>query len=339
MALTTFVQNSLPTLEAPTYYPKGVSIGINNVQFPLQVDVPISPIYTFKVIPTAVSAVAVAPAQSFGTGASGGNLTLQTTVVGTAPNIQSQPFTYNGQAGVLLDCERFLRLNFSVPTTTATVVTITGYDYRGVSMIYTSGTFPVGSTTGNTGAPITLVTGVSFSANPFAGNATPTISIGTSALIGLPYALTNTAYVMSASWAGEELSSQTGALINPAFNWRAVEYVGYYTARGHVNLGSDNSPNGSSVLVVIYYVYGADGELSNQIANKNQSSLKIASVQKNTSSSYPTTQFPLNKPVFVYPELLPQDLTGLQLNPDGNFLDGTSVDDKFFINYVNLIAG
>ena len=315
MALTTFVQNSLPTIEAPTNYPNGVSIGVNNVQFPLQVDVPLSPIYTFKLVPTALSATCVAPVQSFGAGTTGGNLTLQTTVQGTAPNIFSKPITFLGQPGVLLDCERSLKVFFSTATTTTSVITITGYDYRGVAMQYTL-TLNVGTQTTNVGLPITLVTSVNFSANPFAGNATPTISVGNDKIIGFPYLLRGTTYndytyVISNSWAGSTLVTQTGAGMGPGYNWRAnPSYLSInFSTRGYADLGTANPPDGTRVLAITYYVYGSDSELNREIKNKNQSSLKIASITKNTSSSYPT-------PEFVLPYLVEQDLTVIQINPN-----------------------
>ncbi len=337
MALTTLVQNSLPTIEAPTHYENGLSIGINNVQFPLQVDVPVSPIYTFKIVPASIDTDCIAAAQSLGTGTAGGNLTLQTTVQGTAPNIISQPITYRGQTGVLLDCERALAIVFSSPTQVATVLTVSGYDYRGVPTQYTSGTLATGTDDFSETVPFSVITSVNFSVNPFISDASKTISVGTNQWIALPYLLTNDDYVISTSWAGSPLSSSSGAVYT-GYNWRLNSSYGTYSARGFVDCGL-TAPNGTNLLVITYYVYGADAELSNQISNKNQSALKIVNVQKNASSSYPTSSLPLNVPVFVYPKLLPQDLTGLQLNTTVALTSQTTPDAQFFLNYKALIAG
>ncbi len=337
MALTTIIPtlpNNISSFTKPqsvSHLSNGISTDINSVEFPLQVGVPVQNIYTFKIIPTAISANCVADTQNFGTGANGGNLTLRTTAQGTAPNIFSQPIVFLGQSGVLLDCERILRLNFSDVTTTATVVTVTGYDYRGVAIQYTTATLPVGSPSQNIGVPISVVTSINFSTNPFTGDASKNIFVGASNCIGLPYLLTNSSYAIYNSWAGATLASQTAASIVPGYNWRANGAYGTYSARGYVNTGTTNNPNGTFPLIITYYVYGSDSELNGEIVNRNQSSLKIASIQKNTSSSYPTPQF-------VLPHLVKEDLTGIQVNPNVTLASGTGGDADFFIAYKAAIA-
>lgn len=328
MALTTIIPNTtLPFLkpQSVSHLSNGISTDINNVQFPLQAGVPVQNIYTFKVIPTASSNTCIAAAQSFGTGAAGGYLTLNSTNTGTAPNILSKaPITFLGQQGVLLDCERGVKITFSTGISTATVMTINGYDYRGVAINYTTPTLNIGNTGVSLSIPMSIVTSVYFSTNPYSGNATPTISVGTTPFIGLPYLLTNVAYVTYASWAGAPLVSSSQ--IHPGYNWREAEAFGNYSARGFIDLGS-TLPNGANILAVTYYVYGSDSELNAEIANYNQSSLKIAGIQHTDASTDAN-------PIWVLPYLVKEDLVGIQVNITSNPLTPTSGGDApFFIAY------
>jgi hypothetical protein len=343
MALTTFVQNSLPSIDEPTYFKNGLSLDVNEVQFPLQIGVPVSPIYTFKVVPVSSNAGnEVSPAFNFGTGTAGGVAPLNTAATGTAPNIASIPYEYNGENGVLLDCERSIVWFSDVVTTQAFKIILKAYDFRGVLIQWTSPTINVGAQLLVLSPPVSLVVSVTFTANPLSGVTGQSMGIGTTDNIGLPYFLPNASFVIGGSWANNPFATD-GTVYEYGYNWRQQATLSstYTSARGFVNIGSTPA-NNTNVLVATYYVYGADAELNKQIEVKNQSQLKVVGVKKNTSSAYPTTNSPLNQPVFVYPNLVPQDLTGVQLNP-GVALATTSSDlggdSVFMLNYNALVAG
>lgn len=333
MALTTIIPNLVSPFKKPqtvSHLSNGISTDIHGVQFPLQVGVPVQNIYTFRVIPAPVSNTCVAQAASyFGSEAPGGFITLNTSIQGTGANITAKPFTFLGQQGLLLDCERTLQLNFSTVTLVDTVVTIRAYDYRGVPVVTTTN-LDAGSGSAAIGLPVTGVMSIYFSVNPFSGGSgNETISAGTTGFIGLPYYLRNLQYIISSSWNEAAVDSDGGTII-PGFNWRGLDTLVDINscARGFVNVG-DQLPDGSKQLVITYYVSGSDSELNAEVANLNQSSLKIAGIHKTASSSYPN-------PVYVYPYLIDYDLTGIQINPGLTVQEGNSGDSAFYLKYYNL---
>jgi hypothetical protein len=325
MALTTIIPQ-LPN--APAVKPQsvshisnGITTDINGTTFPLQTGVPVQNIYTFKVIPASVENEAVCQFKNFGDTGAGGSLTLNTFVVGSGNDIISRPIVFLGQPAVLLDCERILVLYFSKATLGACIATVTGYDYRGVAIYITSGNIPTGTNNVNIYAGFSVVTSVSLSANPFPSG-DGSVSVGTNSQISLPYLLTNTSYVINSSWAGSDQ-----ATIEAGYNWRVIPELSLTsTARGFVDC-NNVACDGNKELIVTYYVYGSDSELNAEIMNLNQSSLKIVGVQKTESSDYPN-------PVYVYPYLLDQDLTGLQLNNSSPSNVSGGGDLPFFKQYV-----
>lgn len=333
MALTTIIPNTTPPFIKPqsvSHITNGITTDINGVSFPLQVGVPVQNIYTFKVIPSTGTTTSVLDAQKFaGDNTSGGTLQLNTVVKGTGTDIHSQPIVFLGQNGVLLDCERCLLVTLTEATTSTSVLTITGFDYRGVAIKWTSAELAIGTTTFSVNNPFSIVTSVSFAGNPFVGNINATISVGTSGFIGLPYYLKDVSYVISAMWNGATVESDDGAVFI-GYNWRAVAALDTsYSARGVVNVGA-SLPNGSRLLVITYYVYGSDSELNAEINNLNQSSLKIVGVL-NSGSAVPN-------PAPVFPYLVKQDLTGVQINPAGVSNPGGGGDQTFFEAYIAKTA-
>lgn len=325
MALTTIIPQlpNAPAIkpQSVSHISNGITTDINGTTFPLQVGVPVQNIYTFKVIPASTSQSAVCQDKNFGVTGAGGSIPLNTTIQGSGNDIISRPIVFLGQPAILLDCERILVLYFTEQTLGTCIATVTGYDYRGVAIYITTEQIPTGTVTLNIYAPISVVTGVSLSANPFpSGNGA--VSVGTNSQIGLPYLLTNTAYVMYSSWAGSDQ-----ATIEAGYNWRIIpDLSSSSTARGFVDC-NNVACDGTRELIVTYYVYGSDSELNAEITNLNQSSLKIVGVQKTESSSYPN-------PVYVYPYLLDQDLTGLQLNNSNPTNVSGGGDLPFFRTYV-----
>jgi hypothetical protein len=334
MALTTFISNTpagalngsgitnpaggFKIAQAVTYTQNGYSCDVNKVHFPLQIGVPVSPIYTWDIIPASVSQTCISPATVVGTGTNVIQLPLQTTVQGTEPNIQSIPFTFvtnqfDQPQGVLLDCERCMTFYFSSPTQRAVYAFFSAYDYRGVysqggnsSNLTTGYLIPIGATSYTIPCPVSYIPEpVQLSESPYTTNTTATVSIGTSSYIGFPYMIANPSYIISAYWNNTNLVG-TGTFI-PAFNWRVPSSAlnVNYSPRGFWSLPS--AADGSKMLVITAYYPGADSELNAEIQNLNQSSLKVAQIQKKASSAYPT-------PVFVENNILPYDLTGVQIN-------------------------
>lgn len=328
MALTTLITGATP--QTVTYNQNGYSQDVNNVTFPLQSGVPVSPIYSFRVVPATSTNGNIAPNFNFGTAATGGNATLSTVQAGTAPNISSIPYVFNGKTGVLLDCERGISIDFSHVTTLAFYVTVYGYDYRGVQMTYTSTTFATNVTSANIECPFAFIYQVTFSANPLSGLTGQSIEIQSNGFIGLPYLLPSLSKVISCVWNNATVAISSGEIV-PGFVWRNTDpSVVNYSARGVFNASSP-ATNGTIELVLTYYVYGADGELNAEIINQNQSSLKIVGIQKNDSSVYPN-------PVFVYDFYVDQDLVGCQINPSNLTVAGGGGDIDFLLDYYDFVA-
>lgn len=321
MALTTIIPQSAPSFKRPqttSYVQNGFTTDTTNTEYTLQNGIPIESDYTFDVIPAPQSNICVAPISTFPNvmPADGWYVPLQSTVQGSYPNITSRPAFLFGVHGVLLDCERDVSLVFSADTTQFTTATINGYDYRGVAVSRTLNV-PVGVSTIPFLCPMSFVASIIiYSANVGAGI---TVAIGNNNYIGLPYLLISNSYVTSATWNNESLAS-INASITPGYNWRlnqapAVDGDGNIipSARGYVYLGTQET-NGTGLLVVKYTVLGGQSELNGELTNLNQSSLKILSVQKNTSS--PTTS-----PVYVLPYLVEYDQTGIQFVGNSYFFD------------------
>lgn len=312
MALTTIIPQSTVTHKKPqvtSHTLNGFTVGVNSVQFPLQTDVPLQPIYTFKVVPAVVAAACIAPSFAFSGTIPGGGwvLPLVTTIQGTAPNITATPLNFLGTPGVFLDCERAVKFYYSGTVTTTHTITVTGYDYLGTALnqaiTVTTGT------TANTTACFAIVTSIVFSTNPGSG---VSVTVGTSGIIGLPYFLSTAQFVTYSSWNGTTLAAGSGT-VNVGYNWRQNGGQSTTTiARGSVNTGT-NAPDGTRMLVISYYVYGADSEANAEVQNLNQSSLKIYNFKKNATSEYPA-------PIFATPYFTKYDLTGVQFVGDAAFI-------------------
>jgi len=335
MALTTFIPKLIPPFTKPqevSYITNGISMDVNNVKFPLQAGVPIQPIYMFKVIPAPSSANVTSP-YTTSTNSAGFTLnpitTQQSATVSSAPFIQVQPITFLGKSGALLDCERSLVVNFTTPSTATTIMTLKGYDYRGVAVQTTTPALTIGTTNYVISTPISIFTSISFSSNPFFVSAA-TITVQTTDEIGFPYLLTSQSYVISANWNGTSLLPSSG-FFSPGYLWRTLgAFTVNTSARGFWELPS--SPDGIKEFIMTAYYYGADSEINAEINNLNQSSLKVVGVTKTDSSSYPT-------PTYVYPYLVSQDLTGVQIDEGAQLTaDGYAGDSAFLYAYNVLIA-
>jgi len=335
MALTTLIPNLLFPFTKPqavSYINNGITIDVNKVKFPLQTGVSVQPNYTFKVIPAPSEANVTSP-YTTSTSAAGFNLTPITTqqsiTVSGAPFIQVQPIIFLGESAALLDCERSIQVNFSASTTATTIITLKGYDYRGVAVQTTTSTIPVGSIYYIIETPITILTSVSFSSNPLPAGG-EIITVETTEQIGFPYLLPSQSYVIAANWDGVTLLPNEG-VFEPGYSWRTLgAFTETTCARGYWDLPS--SPDGIKEFIMTAYYYGADSEVNAEINNSVQSTLRIVGVTKTDSSS-------ISSPTYVYPYLVSQDLTGVQIDNGAQLTaDGYAGDSAFLYAYNVLIA-
>ena len=289
-----------------TYNQNGYTQDVTNTLCGLQVGVPVTAPYMFKVIPAPLSSNCVSPLNAWNSAGQ----TLNSLAQGTAPNITARPITINNQTGVMLDCERCLSITQQTggPTFLATTITVTGYvSADGNLQPITFSQSLAGSLASPfvLSTPILVVMSVKFS-NTFG---TTTVSIGNSNKIGLPYLLTSTSYVLATTYNQLSLASSVYQVGN---NWRvSTPTATNAVCRGYITTPSDT--DGIKELTACYIVQGSDSELNNQMYNKNQSALKIGNVQKNTSSSYP-------KANFVLPGTTKYDLRGVIYPADNTFI-------------------
>lgn len=310
MALTTNIPH--PVRQSTSYMKNGMSFDLNGkggVPFTLQSGVPLQSLYMFRVIPASISSVCISNSNTW----QEAGQPLNQTNTGSGNNIISKAINLKNIAGfgisnrdvsaILLDRERCVSITFGSFTLSDSDVTVKGFDYLGNEVIITefieSGTSEIVLETN----PLSIITSVVFSVNPGT-----TIQVGNSNNIGLPYYLTNKAYITSCAWNGTAIDPQTSQ-VQAANNWRVSTPTSSSGAtRGYITTPSDT--NGTALLTCCYYVMGSDSELEAELNNANQSSLKIASIQTSTGSN----------PQNVIPQLTQYDLTGVVYPADNDFI-------------------
>jgi hypothetical protein len=281
------------------------------VKFPLQEGVPMQTMYLFKVIPAAYLDDCIYAGND---NISGYVPLLTTGTAGTTVIVgyRGQPiitgFTptpgFTGGVNVIqLDCERSIGITFNDFTTAETVVTIGGWDYRGIA-VSEQLTIPIGETYFASVRPYSIIGYINFSALPGVG-----IKIGTNNTIGLPYMVTNLTDIINIVYDEEPLSLTDDVVVGNV--WRSAtngvpnnipEITGTLSARGVINLPA--APDGVAILSVYAFIYGADGETNTNIQNLIPSTLSIYSVSNNVSGEA------------TWPSLVPQDLVGMQYPGD-----------------------
>lgn len=287
------------TPQITSYIQNGTRVDIQKVQMLLGTGVQQPPMCLYNVIPAAPNNTYVAAAQ--------GVLANTPLTLTTANSI-----TFLGQYPVVvLDCQRGLSITFAANTTSNTTVTWTGYDDRNIPVTSTAtfnsgtvgGTYPLANGgTVNQLKCCSMVSSVTFTADPGVQ-----VSIGTGLTIGLPYFCPNRQYIQSLSWNGgwgimtntgtvasvlwnplQSLIFTTGYQFNPVSGAGAVAPPSATTrdARGFVDLGNAtaalNPPNGSRLLSVFYYVYGADSYLQAQLTNALPSAITQTGITTTT---------------------------------------------------------
>lgn len=300
------------------------------VPFPTHRGVPMQTVYTYNVIPAAFSTTCVVNSFLYqGNMPEGGiNVTLNsvdtlsaatvgepTTSVFTVPPYISRVIRFNNKSCIQLDCERNLYFIFSGVMATAPMITITGYDYRGVrvqEILETNTTYQFFTST----KPYSLIESINMSSNP-----QTRLSVGNFSAFGLPYYCPNASSILSMNWNGTYLNEDD---FIPPVNWRfnnPSPSIGpfpvfqdedtFSSARGMVvPVSSPNDLTGQDALVVQYFVYGADSEVNNNIGNYNQSDISQWWIQRNASDT-----------AYALPYLTSYDLTGVQYPGDSAFIE------------------
>jgi len=347
MSITTIIPTvgfpssvSYPIKESITNFQNGLSTGINSVTYPLQLDVPLSPIYTFTAVPCVGFQYCIVSDIATITIAANSSVILPLNT-GTFTNSgikAAQPYTFNGVPGVLLDMER--NVIFSYSTNGAFNIQMTGYDFRGQLFCNTLPAFVAPPYDVDLGT-VSFITEIKLTNTTNAPVTVTSIGVGTAnsatseaTRIGLPYFLPDATYVISAQWAGAAVPL---ADIFAGFNWRSPLNSGtvYNTSaspRGYIQTPTE--ANSANKLVCTYYVQGADPELDNLLVNKNQSAYKVANIQLAYGSMWTASP-----PVLVWPNLINYDLTGMQINQGTAALStNPGADTQAYKTYQNLIA-
>src|SRR5580692_4452269 len=162
MAVTTIVP--LATQQKTSYTNNGFTTDtVGGLQFPLQQGVPYQNLYVFKVVPAALSNTCVTSSQSWPGATTSYRLNTISSLTGN--QTITSAITYNGKSAIKLDCERLLSVTPFSATTASSVITVEGYDYRGVAVTMTF-TLPEGvDETFDFGSAISVITSITASAN------------------------------------------------------------------------------------------------------------------------------------------------------------------------------
>jgi len=159
---------------------------------PAPMDMGIGPLgraFVFDVIPEASSNTNISTAASY---SAAGYATLA-----AGAGVQSV-VRADGTTVLQLDCPRAVSITIGTGTITATNVTISGYDYYGQAMTQTISTGTTQSTTVNGKKAFYQISSVYV-----AGNCGGTISVGTTAILGLPVRVIDAGYISSVGWANQ----------------------------------------------------------------------------------------------------------------------------------------
>jgi len=268
-----------------SYTTNGFTVDTTQTQFPLQVGVPIQGKYFWHFIPCTATSASVAQAQTV-------TANVPLTLV-TAPQADPNPganpymtvpFTFGGKQCVLYDCERIPSLTLSVDLTADTTITLEGFDYRGTALI-SQDTLPDGTVAGAYvigNKPFSLLSSVTFSTSP-AG----TVSIGASNYFGLPYFLSQSAFITFANWDNTNFTDIADLQLTGGNTWRSIAPSPTSgSARGVIELPVGQEANNNAIFVMEYFVMGADSEHNNMLQNLYPSALTFSDVQKNASGQY-----------------------------------------------------
>lgn len=305
MAITTNVPGA--TKQTTSFTNNGFSTDtLGGFNFPLQKGVPYQNLYTFKVIPAIDSDTCVASSQSWPGATTSYTLNTTNTVSGT--QLLSTAFLYNGLPAIRLDCERSVSIKTTGTTTATIAVTISGLDYIGNPLQVVEGITAGFNGSIGLSAPISVITSITSSANP----GVP-LSFGNGGQrIGLPYFLSQLSYVTSCTWDTTAVSINS-TNITVGTIWRQTPPISLLftnTPRGYVTVPTD--ADGVRPLVITYLVSGSDSEMNGELANLNQSTLKLINANVAVAGNKPG--FPTGQ--YIWPYLTQYDLVGMNYPGD-----------------------
>ena len=300
-----------------TYLMNGLACDITGYKAPITKGVYLQNHYLYNVIPLAQNTSAIAASQRVvATGSTDPDQAFSITL-----SFNDSVILRGSERYTLADCPRIPLLNFGAGVTVGvTTVTITGLD-NNLKLLVAQQQIPIGAT----GIVVSnkafyLISKIFFSSDPGVA-----VSVGWSDYIGIPHFVPSSNYVHSIKWNGAAIADN---LFTPGFKWRTTSTdslnanylapTGFTAdAHGYVNLSTQGSrPNGSRMLSIFYYVYGADAELYAQAQN----SIVIDSTYQTIVYASPIGQLPIRTNTsgvtFVDPYLIEQDLTGAQYPGD-----------------------
>ena len=358
--MSTINQNTTPLLN-------GMSWDINEVEN-AQGGVGVSqPTYfEYNVIPMAINATLIAPAQTVTAG-----VPLNLTAVNQT--------TFLGQQVIRFDCLRVPSITLAgANTANATNLTFVGYDDRNVAVTGTvtipintpAGTYSLrnpagvaGGVAGSTGGFKTYKKIVSVTSS--AALAGTTLSVGNGDAFGLPFFVPQAAYIKNIIWNNAALSPLTATIFYPGYQFNPVIYAPLTQnpfsfnplnttntglgsianpsatstdARGYVVV--PNASNGTyppttpfgatKMLTVCFYVYGADSYLQWKLVNETQydinNNTNASSFPLPGSSAIAQTQILAPNPTLYTPGV---NVIGLGSYNAGQMLDQDEVGLQF----------
>ena len=308
-----------------SYMRNGIATDIHRVQFPTNTGVSQPPICMMNYIPpTESSAGYLAGSQTIVVGVPmilnqsqiiNGGIVYSVPIANQSFNVSTNPFiptqqqiTYGNNIypceAIPNQAEQNINLIWDGEAVDFATVTIKGYDARGVA-VSENLTINIGNTSVSSNKTYASITSIVWATSPGVD-----VSVLWGASIGLPYALLNTQQVIYANFGGTAFTeANIQEFIQPAYAWRVTPPTSSTTQTARGKITTFGGTTGNKVLTLMYYVYGADSLLNNQLLNESQSSQLLVSMQFDGNGNA------------ILNQLVPQDLTGVQYPGDLPFIN------------------
>lgn len=300
MAIFTPTQNKQET----TVFPTGVSTNLHESQNTVANPIEQAPIFTYTVTPLDSD--------------NGRCVIVDATVAASIqPGVSLPLYTQNtnifqGNQCFIADCERGLSIEFSANPTQATTAFIYGYDYRGVQVAEQI-TITTASNAFISAKQYSYVYSIYFLANPGRD-----LVVVCNNQFGMPHYVPDSNYVLSI-WVGNVKSPLTD--FGAGYNWRNGAFPPSLTTsstRGYVNV---LPLDGSTPLVVTYYVQGEDSSVQSSLLN--EATIIKQQINSSTTSTIDVVrvQTSVTTRQLVMPTLLSYDTYGVQYPGNADFID------------------
>lgn len=274
-------------------------------------------------------------------------------------------YYYQGVPVIVFDCPRTVQLTFStegdINLDNGIFITINGWDDQFRETVETARMFDNLGTVQIFSKSFKMIRSIYFSSDPYSTAGVHSITVTGSNIFGMPYLFNNLNSVATINWDGSNYpidttvtqDSVTYNTVIPGNIWRSNGIV-YDTAaippttsdtilgpataesRGTINLASNSQlPDGSTQLLVDYYVYGNDIKLNKQLetyVNYQNSQLvnanRVYTVSRNSNfgSCAEIVQVVNNTTgIATLPQLVSQDIYGAQFPADLDFITAYNV--------------